>query len=281
MTRVLHHSSSRGREVGVAIYLLSLLLLITPCFADPDPFPNTPPASHPQSKEPWQFYLSPYFWYAGLSGHVNILGNRVTFSNSITEIRHDLDTSIGAHFEASHGLWSLLLDSDYVKITQTPALGGSNSKTTYETTITDLGAFYNLYSLGRRKGPYCHGSFELFGGGRIGTFHTVIVSSNLPSPLSISNSISDSSSFIVPLIGARFKYQYNPEWRVWLGGDFGGFEMSHVNSTWSAILGLAYQFSENLDVSLAYKAVSVNYSLQAVTINTFLQGPMIGLGIHW
>ncbi|HSW70434.1 MAG TPA: hypothetical protein VLH77_00445, partial [Gammaproteobacteria bacterium] len=214
----------------------------------------------------------------GLSGHVNVRGNRVTFNSAVSDLRANLDSTLGLHFEASRGLWSLLLDPDYVKITQHPALGGTNTSTTYETSISDAGAYYKLYSIPMiPRRDYSCASFELLGAGRILSFHTVIdfLTTSIPS------SVSDTTSVIVPIIGARFRYHFNSKLDSWLSGDFGGFQVSHVSSTWSALLGLRYHFTPFFDLSLAYKVFSVNYSIQAVTINTFLQGPVLGLGFSW
>lgn len=258
-----------------------LLFFMTPCFAEEElgdlPQPSTYSIVHWQYMNSWHFYLSPYFWFTGLSGHVNILGNRVFFDNDFDEIRHALDFSLGAHFEAFRGNLSLLLDSNYVKITQKPSIRTDGSKTTYETTTTDLGVYYTLYSIPSSYPTMNRASFEILGAGRIATFYTVIVSPVLSTP----PAISDSSSFLVPVVGARMKYNFNPKWRLWFSADFGGFEVSHVNSTWSSALGVGYKLNDCFDVTLAYKVLSMNYSIQAITINTFLQGPVLGLGISW
>lgn len=260
------------------LLLIMLTCFLVPCFAvELQSVPKGNLVSNLKFKDSWRFRLSPYFWMAGLSGHVNVQDNRVVFSNSFEDTRHDLDFSLGAHFEGSRDPWTLMLDPDYVKITQKPPLLGTHSKTTYETTITDLGVFYDLYSIRAQNGSYSRASLELLGAGRIATFHTTIDASTLLTP----PSVSDTSSVVVPILGARLKYNFSSRLHTWLGGDFGGFQVSHVSSTWSGIIGLSYNFTEFFDLSLAYKALSVNYSIKGITINTLLQGPILGCGFSW
>jgi hypothetical protein len=258
---------------------LALFLAFSPCFADTEleGVPQAHLENNLKFKDTWSIHLSPYIWLASLSGHVNIRANRVAFNDSFSRMLHYLDFSLGAHFEAYRGPWSLMLDPDYVKITQKPGLRFSNSKTTYETTITDAGVYYSIYSLPSPKADLKRASLELLGAGRIVTFHTTIDSPALRIP----PSISDTSSIVVPILGARFKYNFNPKLHTWLGGDFGGFQVSHVSSTWSSIIGLQYNFTDFFDLSLAYKAMGVNYSIRGITINTLLQGPILACGFSW
>jgi len=261
------------------IAALFLLFSILPSLAAEDiqGLPKAQLANDIKFKDAWSFHLSPYLWFPGLSGHVNVRGNHVGFSNQIDQLLHHLDSTIGAHFEASRGNWSLLLDPDYIKITQHPGLRTTNSKTTYETTITDIGAFYNIYSIKMPRADYNCSSVEIQGAGRIITFHTTIDFLNGATRASVS----DTSSVVVPILGARLKYNFNPKWHTWLGGDFGGFEVSHVSSTWSGIFGVTYNFTPAYDVSLAYKAMGVNYSIHGITISTMLQGPILAFGYSW
>jgi hypothetical protein len=230
-------------------------------------------------KDSWNFYLRPYLWFAGLSGHVNAQDTRATFTNHFSQLRQNLDFSLGGHFEANKGLWTLLLDSDYVKITQQPVINGSNALTTYETTMTDAGAYYRLYEKPVPRENYLRASFELLGAARIITAHSMLDTPSLNNPTVFS--ISDTSSVVVPLLGARLQYHFSPKWHTWLSGEVGGFQVSQVSSTWSASLGFSYNFSEHLDLSLAYKALALNYSIEVITINTLLQGPVLGLGYSW
>ena len=112
---------------------LALLFLVAPCFADENPelkgIPQAQLESNLKFKDTWNFRLSPYVWLPGLSGHVNVRANRVAFTDAFSQMVHYLDFSLGLHFEASRGPWALMLDPDYVKITQKPGIRFSNSKT--------------------------------------------------------------------------------------------------------------------------------------------------------
>lgn len=275
MTRK-HQRSSLAK---LTLFLM-ISLFFSPCLAIPTPIaglPKTTQADDIQYKDDWSLYLSPYIWFAGLAGHVNVRGIQAPFTNNFSKLRQNLDFSFGGRFEVSKGLWAFLLDPDYVKITQNPVVNGANANTTYETTMTDAGAYYRLYSQPVPRQGYLRASFELLGGGRVITFHSMI-----DTPInSTTSSISDTSSVVVPLLGARLKYNFNSKLHTWLTGEVGGFQVSHVSSTWSTALGISYNFTQHFDLSLAYKALAVNYSIQAITINTLLQGPILGLGYSW
>jgi len=232
---------------------------------------NTEIDSDYKYKDSWNFRMALHSWLAGLSGQANIQGTRIDFNAPFSNILQQLDFSLGAELEVNRGLWTIIFDPDYVKITQRTLINGSFSDTTYESTMTDAGAYYRLYPQPTSPNPLPV-SAELFGGGRIITLHTSDPRILQPS---------DTSNLLVPLLGLRVKYYICPNFYTWFIGDLGGFQVGHVSSTWTSALGLTYQFKRHFEFNLGYKAFGVNYSIQAVSINTQLQGPELGLAYNW
>ena len=237
---------------------------------------ETPLTDKLKYKDSWSFSLTPYFWLAALGGHANLHGTRVVFSTPISRTRHDLDVSIGARFEASTGPWAFLLDPDYVKVTQSTYSRPSNAKSTYESIMTDGGVYYQILDYASRGQSEPLSSLELLAAARVVSLHTSVqFLNNQTQPQS------DTSCVVVPLIGARLKYNATPKIHTWLSADFGGLEVGHVSSTWSASLGASFQVVDYLALSLGYKALGINYSKEAITINTLLQGPVLALTLSY
>jgi len=70
-------TAHRIRRAGIAtnvLLLLTLLFFLPPCFADTEleGLPKSVLVSNLKYKDTWNFHLSPYFWLAALSGHVNV-----------------------------------------------------------------------------------------------------------------------------------------------------------------------------------------------------------------
>lgn len=85
-----------------------------------------------------------------------------------------------------------------------------------------------------------------------------------------------------PVIGARWTPVDGTHWHVRLFGDAGG--ISHTNWTWQALPSVGYRLDTVFEFSLAYRALSTNYSAGSGTgvfkYNVTIVGPQLGLAIH-
>jgi hypothetical protein len=85
-----------------------------------------------------------------------------------------------------------------------------------------------------------------------------------------------------PVIGARWTPVDGAHWHVCLFGDAGG--ISHSNWTWQVLPSVGYRLDTVFELSLAYRALSANYTAGSGTdvfkYNMTIVGPQLGLAIH-
>jgi opacity protein-like surface antigen len=259
---------------SVIALVVMLFLSSFNCFADSterllDPTVGTNYA------DAWHFYLTPYLWMAGENGYFKIRDKKVNLNTPIADLRHDLDFGGDVYFEVSRAAWSFYLEPAYVKVTQDVTVHDVSSKASQATTDIDGGAYYLLLAKPVPHEYYNKASLELLGGARIMSIYSAILFyNNAPT-------VSDSNGFIVPIVGARVKYNFHKKLQGWINADIGGFHITHVSNTWSATLGFSYNLSKSFALNLAYKALGINYYKQSDSINTLIQGPMIGASFTW
>lgn len=217
----------------------------------------------------WHFMLAPSLWVPGNYGHVNIDGTRASYSAAMPSNYRDLGAALYA--EASKGPLTFMLNPAYTNFRQDLYINNVRARLTATTFLMDGGLYYLLFTKPAPIENTPIASLEILGGGRIASFHSTI---NNPHA-------DDTSGMLVPIIGARVKYNFCKKYHTWFSGDFGGFKINHVNSTWSATAGISYSLNNNFDLSLAYRAVTVNYSKQVITINTMITGPLLGIIYKW
>jgi hypothetical protein len=77
------------------------------------------PASAQQRAEGWEFELTPYIWFSGISGSLSLpQGTGDTFSADFGDIFDDLKFAAMGVFEARRGRFSLVFDLFYVNLQQ-------------------------------------------------------------------------------------------------------------------------------------------------------------------
>jgi hypothetical protein len=85
-----------------------------------------------------------------------------------------------------------------------------------------------------------------------------------------------------PVIGARWTPVDGTHWHVRLFGDAGG--INHSNWTWQVLPSAGYRLDTVFELSLAYRALSTNYTAGSGTAvfkyNMTIVGPQLGLAIH-
>jgi hypothetical protein len=250
-------SSCRTLVASLALLAVSSLVSLPANAAD------NPKNAH---REKWHYSVAPYAWFSGVGGFFKIHDEKANLSIPFNEIRQHLNFGGALFLEAGIGPWNFVVDQAYLDFTQNSFVMEHRAKVSEGDLLIDAGAYYRLLS---RTFPQ-HASWEILGAGRIMSIHSTIHYFEHIAPKS------DTSGILVPLLGTRIKYDFSPKVHSWLSAEIGGFQIDHVSNTWSAMLGLSYTFARNIDVSVAYRALGLNYDKQSTTINTLMQGPMVG-----
>lgn len=264
-----------NKRVRTLALFISIGWLSTPCLAAgnlPDLGPQPTETNYPDA---WHFKIGAYYWFSGNNGYFRIKDSLANINVPMAQVRQHLDFGGQGIFEFTRYDWSFIFNPSYTHFTVNGFVHDKRAKISQGTVTIDVGAYYLLLAQKCPLDDYYLATLELLGAGRIMTYHSTIhYYDNSPSK-------ADGSGFMVPVLGARVKYQFNAKTQAWINADFGGFKMYSVNSTWSAMLGVAHRISKGVDVNLAYKALGVNYSKTAMTNNMLFYGPMLGLTYSW
>ena len=171
-----------------------------------------------------------------------------------------------------------MLDPTYLRLTKdldSPILGNQlviKATATSETTLIDSGVFLRVSST-----PAQDASLELLGGARYLELSNGIKFPQLPPQFSVS----DNTSLLAPIVGARIKYDPNEKAHFWLRGDVGGFHVDDVALTWSGTVGFAYTIHPHIDLGAAYRTLGIDFNKGSISAaNIVISGPTLGIAFY-
>jgi len=83
-------------------------------------------------------------------------------------------------------------------------------------------------------------------------------------------------SWLDPLVGARFKHDFNERWSVSLRGDVGGFGVaSELTTNLSATFG--YRITDAMTLRVGYRALEMDFDDGGFVLDAIAQGYAVGL----
>jgi hypothetical protein len=224
----------------------------------------------------WHFLVAPYGWLPSIRGDISVKGNTEQVAISFDDILRHFQFGAEGHVEGGYGPATLMIDPTYLKLSEDlhrPVAGGlltANATLTSKTTLVDGGLFLRVFSSAAKDL-----SIELLGGGRYLDQGSDLDFHNLPEFSSSAN-----SDFLVPIFGGRIKYDPIPRTLLWLRGDVGGFNMDHVDLTWSISAGASYALYRHLQIAAAYRSLGINYAKNDSAANITINGPMLGIAFN-
>ena len=220
----------------------------------------------------WAFTVSPYLWAAGIKGQAATLPNLPPseVNESFSDIWDDLKFAGMIVGRARNGRFAIAGDLQYVETTadgETPGpLYGDTELTSKSFLLSALGE-YIIAEQG-------NSSFGVLGGAR---FWSVDTRLELDSGLLPGRSISDSETWLDPMIGVRGNLDLNDRWFLTGWGFLGGFG---VGSDLMADVfgGLGYRFSRpGLSTVIGYRWMKVDYEDGDFLYDVEQQGIMAGM----
>lgn len=225
----------------------------------------------------WHYTITPYVWFSAINGNYTMQGHRAHAQIPFDDIWKDLTFAGEVDMEARRGLWTLLLDPTYIRLSQnlrTADLFRANL--TAQTTVVDAGVYYRIL-VDADQIPYYDfvgPGVEIYAGVRYMRFDNDL-------DLKIGPDYSNVTQVGVPMIGARVKYNCCDKLRFWARGDIGGFYVQHVSNTWDISVGTTYKLNKTIDLAFALKVLDINYGVENTKINSLAYGPMLGVAFHF
>jgi hypothetical protein len=237
-------------------------------------------AAQAEVDEPWRFQLTPYAWGAGLSGEVQPDSRlpSVEFEKSFGDILENLDVAFFLNGTARKGRFVLFGDATYARVTEdhTFTIPALPLTVPVEVGITQASATFAAgYSVVNRP----EFVLDVLGGGRL--WHVegdVDVDINLPSPLP--TAVSESLTWVDPIVGARARLQLAPDWSVIGYADVGGFGAGS-ESTWQAVGTVNYRINDRFYLSAGYRHMAFEYDDDGIDLEVELSGPLLGATVRF
>ncbi len=219
----------------------------------------------------WTFTLAPYVWMPALSGDVSTLPGApvANIDLSFRDILENLDFAAFAAGEARRGDFFVRGEMSYTSVTSSAGTPGplfSGARVTSKTFIGGLAPGYTFF-----RNPSTE--IEAFAGFRYWWIDTDLTlrAGALPR-----QSVSDSKSFVDPIVGLSFGHQFTERWAIGTSASVGGFGVA-ADFEWGFTTALTYQAGENWAVAVGYRHLSVDYDKNGFVYDVDQTGPLVGL----
>lgn len=213
----------------------------------------------------WRFQVTPYVWMAGLEGSVRPVQRSPTLNvdKSFSDILDSLDAAVFLTGTARYGRYVVHGDFSYVATSDSASLplNLSARAKVRQTSMTLVGG-YN-WALGASS------SLDVMAGMRAWKINA---KAQVPGIVSARSD----TSFVDPIVAARWRYDVNSRWSTLLYADVGGFGAGS-KSTWQLLGTVNYQVADNTFVSLGYRQLSVDYDSKGKRLDFKQGGPLAGL----
>lgn len=223
-------------------------------------------------QDAWKFDFAPlYLWAVNVDGDSTVRGVSNPLQLDFGDIFDNLDGAFISHFEAVHNdKWGVIVDVNYLNIGNTFSAPVSAIDLTMKETIATFDGFYRITQDAHK--------IDLVAGLR---YNELKLEYNFLDRIFAS---SMTENWWDPVIGVRYRYPFNDQWRLQLRGDIGGFGLGS-DFTWQTVAMLDYQPWKNVSLTAGYRALHIDYEngdgRDKFVYDVTIHGPVIGFNIRW
>jgi hypothetical protein len=263
------------RKLAAATSTLAVVAVCTPATAVADelPLPGKQVAAASNGGgggSEWEFAIAPYLWAASIEGDTAQLGApTVEVDASFSDILDVLDFAAMVVGEVRNGRYGLFMDFVYTKLS-------TDASTSVPLLVEDIE--FETETLSFTAAPEYRvfessdGSLDFMGGLRVWGVKTEISTSG--GRLG-GGSSKDEEYWVDPLIGAKGRVNFTPEFYASGWAMIGGFGVSS-DFMWDAWGGLGYQFNDSISAVLGFRAFGVDYQDGPFLYDVVQYGPVAG-----
>ena len=232
----------------------------------------------PPVQSPWSFRVSPYVWFAGLSGDVGVNANLPVIDVDVdfSEIFEAIDwfpppvmVAGEVRYERFAFVTDLIflgLDADEEKTRGPVALA---AKMNLDTLVWTFGGSFRAIEIE----PV---TVDLLAGGRL---WNVDAEGALTGPLAVRQR-SGSKTWVDPIIGISGRVELGSGFALQAEGDVGGFGLvSDID--WQVLGTIQYQVADYLTLDAGYRYLAVDFDDGGFLFDVALSGPIIGASIRF
>jgi hypothetical protein len=231
----------------------------------------TPATAQTSAAEGWQFSITPYLWFAGVSGDVVLpRGGTRDFSADFSDIFDSLKFAAMATAEARRGRFGIVADFMYLDNEQgfnsprsIAVRGGDVRLTTTEASLIGL---YRVVQDDRYW-------IDVGGGMRAWWIDTTISANQ---GLLAGRSAGSSPNWVDPIIATRAQVRLSESFSLTGYADIGGFDTGS-QLTWQAIGSLDWAIRPNIVARAGWRYIYIDYKREDVELDLGMSGPFLGV----
>jgi hypothetical protein len=232
---------------------------------------------------PWRFNLNVYGWFPQAPADIKIGKNDVNLPEKFSTIWDDLQFGAMAEFEVHKGPIGVYFAPIYVSLLDREHIYGPlgnrrrNIKLSESVFLCDFGASYEFgpWRLGKNLNSHTV-TVEPYAGARY-------LHDNITIDIDPGSRVTPTIEFMTPVFGLRTSWNLTKRWTLKISGDYGGFNVDDVKTTWQGIGTLAYHFKiSNLHTKafLGYRYLLIDYK-KDVELRVSIKGPLVGIGFEF
>jgi len=216
----------------------------------------------------WEFDVTPYVWFAGISADITFLDRTVPVEASFKDVLSNLKFGVLLHAEAKKDKWFIMSDLVYMKLREDGRIEILDVDTELEIKqlITELAGGYNL--INSQNWLFIDG----FAGWRyFGITNKLDIAGQ--------NVLDKTINVNDPFIGLRFR-AVSEKWVNSFRFDVGGFGIGSEVS-WKANLLIGYRFSELFSLYLGAQGYGVDFEQDNFQLDVVTGGFITGFNFHF
>lgn len=239
--------------------------------------------------EGWQFEITPYIWMAGMKGDVQS-GSlpKTSVDVGFSDVLDALDFAFMGAFEARNGRWGVLVDAEYLKLSDSASASragagplGATLKVDADVTMKQtMFAVAGAYRVS--NGPTM---IDIIGGAR---YIKIDVDADIDASLfgaggggaGTSVSRKGDKSWTDPYVGVRVQHPITDRMTLMGYVDVGGFGVGS-DSTVQAIAGVSYDFTQTISGKFGYRYLDFDYDNSGFKYDMATQGFYLGVGFRF
>jgi opacity protein-like surface antigen len=212
----------------------------------------------------WRFKITPYILIPTLSGNIKTSGGG-DIDLPAGNAESDWQFSVPLALDLGKGRWGVGLEFFYLGYSGKAALDDEaliDQRLDFDATLTHTKAFAYYRALENEKHL-----LDFYAGANFIYFKFETELSGL-----FNGSADSSTTWVDPVIGARYHYNINDKWRIFSRGELGAGDSS---VTWDAMLGINYVLSDHWAFGAGYRSIGLDFSSSEADYNIQLNGPII------
>jgi opacity protein-like surface antigen len=247
----------------------------TPTAAEADAHAQTAPTAAPDPGTPtaddgWHFAITPYLWFAGMSGTVDAFGRDISVHVSPGDLLSHFQLGFMAFTEVRKNRVVVPLDFLWIKLQENKALQFDEGATSVNFNMKQL-------LLSPRVGYRIVDNEKVKIDTLVGISYWHIQENVNFQPSGLGDNFSPSLNWVDGIAGMNFEFALSPKAGITIAGDAGG---GGAEVEYQVVGALGFKVSKSVVLDLGYRYLDTNYRTNApklIVFDSHMSGALLGV----